>query len=617
LSDPNRDPAEIPTGFAEAAFEAPALREGGIAARARAGATRYLDGLNPEQREAVEAIDGPVLVLAGAGTGKTRVLTTRIAHILSTGRAYPSQILAVTFTNKAAREMKERIAHLVGPAGEGMPWLGTFHAISTKILRRHAELVGLKSSFTILDTDDQIRLLKQVLVAEDVDEKRWPARSLAYLIDSWKNRGLTPSQVPAGEAAAFGNGKGQKLYQLYQERLKVLNAADFGDLLLECLRLFRENPDVLKDFQERFRFMLVDEYQDTNTVQYLWLKLLAQGRHNVCCVGDDDQSIYGWRGADVDNILRFGQDFPGAKIIRLERNYRSTGHILATAAGLIAHNQGRLGKTLFTDGELGEKPTVAGVWDSQEEARVIGDEIEALQRKGHGLDEIAILVRASFQMREFEERFITLGLPYRVIGGPRFYERAEIRDALAYLRATAQPNDDLAFERIFNVPKRGLGDATLQLLHDHARRERISLMQSAQMIVETEELKPKPRQSLRDLLASFARWASLIDAKPQGELAEMILEESGYTDMWQKDRTAEAAGRLENLKELVRSMEEFPNLYAFLEHVSLVMEAEAKDAEERVSIMTLHAAKGLEFETVFLPGWEEGLFPHQRSLDEQ
>jgi DNA helicase II / ATP-dependent DNA helicase PcrA len=617
LSDPNRDPAEIPTGFAEAAFEAPALREGGIAARARAGATRYLDGLNPEQREAVEAIDGPVLVLAGAGTGKTRVLTTRIAHILSTGRAYPSQILAVTFTNKAAREMKERIAHLVGPAGEGMPWLGTFHAISTKILRRHAELVGLKSSFTILDTDDQIRLLKQVLVAEDVDEKRWPARSLAYLIDSWKNRGLAPSQVPAGEAAAFGNGKGQKLYQLYQERLKVLNAADFGDLLLECLRLFRENPDVLKDFQERFRFMLVDEYQDTNTVQYLWLKLLAQGRHNVCCVGDDDQSIYGWRGADVDNILRFGQDFPGAKIIRLERNYRSTGHILSVAAGLIAHNQGRLGKTLFTDGELGEKPTVAGVWDSQEEARVIGDEIEALQRKGHGLDEIAILVRASFQMREFEERFVTLGLPYRVIGGPRFYERAEIRDALAYLRATAQPNDDLAFERIFNVPKRGLGDATLQLLHDHARRERISLMQSAQMIVETEELKPKPRQSLRDLLASFARWASLIDAKPQGELAEMILEESGYTDMWQKDRTAEAAGRLENLKELVRSMEEFPNLYAFLEHVSLVMEAEAKDAEERVSIMTLHAAKGLEFETVFLPGWEEGLFPHQRSLDEQ
>jgi DNA helicase-2/ATP-dependent DNA helicase PcrA len=617
LSDPG-DPFSDPSGPADwgQGFEAPALRPGGIAERARAGSLRYLDGLNGEQREAVEAIDGPVLVLAGAGTGKTRVLTTRIAHILSSGRAYPSQILAVTFTNKAAREMKERISFLVGEAGEGMPWLGTFHAISTKILRRHAELVGLKSSFTILDTDDQIRLLKQVLIAEDIDEKRWPARGLAYQIDAWKNRGLTPAHVPAGEAAAFANGKGQRLYQLYQERLKVLNAADFGDLLLECLRLFRENPDVLKDYQERFRFMLVDEYQDTNTVQYLWLKLLAHGRHNVCCVGDDDQSIYGWRGADVDNILRFEQDFPGAKIIRLERNYRSTGHILATAAGIIAHNQGRLGKTLFTDGEAGDKPTVTGVWDSQEEARLVGDEIEALQHKGQDLDEVAILVRASFQMREFEERFITLGLPYRVIGGPRFYERAEIRDALAYLRCVAQPADDLAFERIFNVPKRGLGDATLQLLHEHARRERISLMQSAQMLIETEELKPKPRQTLRDLLSSFARWASLIDQKPQGELAEMILEESGYTDMWQKDRTAEAAGRLENLKELVRSMEEFPNLYAFLEHVSLVMDAEAKDAEERVSIMTLHAAKGLEFETVFLPGWEEGLFPHQRSLDE-
>jgi DNA helicase II / ATP-dependent DNA helicase PcrA len=594
------------------------VQPGGIAARALASVAglRYLDGLNGEQRAAVEALDGPVLVLAGAGTGKTRVLTTRIAHILATGRAYPGQILAVTFTNKAAREMKERVGLIVGPTSEGMPWLGTFHSIATKILRRHAELVGLKSSFTILDTDDQIRLLKQVLAAENIDDKRWPARGLAYQIDAWKNRGLDPAHVPAGEAAAFANGKGQILYSLYQERLKILNAADFGDLLLECLRLFRENPDVLKDYQNRFRFMLVDEYQDTNTVQYLWLRLLAQGRHNVCCVGDDDQSIYGWRGADVDNILRFEADFPGATIIRLERNYRSTGHILATAASLIAHNQGRLGKTLFTDGDDGEMPTVSGVWDSEEEARLVGDEIEALQRKGHALEEIAILVRASFQMREFEERFITLGLPYRVIGGPRFYERAEIRDALAYLRCVAQPDDDLAFERIFNVPKRGLGDATLQLLHDHARRDRISLMQSVRLMVETEELKPKQRQVLRDLLSDFARWRSLIDAKPQGELAETILEESGYTDMWKKDRTAEAAGRLENLKELIRSMEEFPDLASFLEHVSLVMDAETKEVEDRVSIMTLHAAKGLEFETVFLPGWEEGLFPHQRSLDE-
>ncbi len=498
-----------------------------------------------------------------------------------------------------------------------MPWLGTFHAISTKILRRHAELVGLKSSFTIIDTDDQIRLLKQVLQAENIDDKRWPARTLAYQIDNWKNRGLDPAHVPAGEAAAFADGKGAKLYQVYQERLKVLNAADFGDLLLESLRLFRENPDVLKQYQDRFRYMLVDEYQDTNTVQYLWLKLLAQGRNNICCVGDDDQSIYGWRGADVDNILRFEKDFPGAKIIRLERNYRSTGHILDVAAGLIAHNQGRLGKTLFTDGEKGEKPSVSGVWDSEEEARVIGEEIEQLQHKGARLDEIAILVRASFQMREFEERFITLGLPYRVIGGPRFYERAEIRDALAYLRLTAQADDDLAFERIINVPKRGLGDASIQLLHDHARRERISLTQSARVMIETEELKPKQRQALRDFLADLDRWTALVEQKPQGELAETILEESGYTDMWQKDRTAEAAGRLENLKELVRAMEEFPSLAAFLEHISLVMDADSADTGARISIMTLHAAKGLEFETVFLPGWEEGLFPHQRSLDEQ
>ena len=602
--------------------EAHAPRAGGIAERARARHRdlAYLDGLNPEQREAVETVDGPVLVLAGAGTGKTRVLTTRIAHIIGTGRARAHEILAVTFTNKAAREMKERVGAIAGPVAEGMPWLGTFHAISTKILRRHAELVGLKSGFTILDTDDQIRLLKQVIQAADIDDKRWPARALAHQIDGWKNKGLSPAQVPPGEAAAFANGRGGDCYRHYQDRLKVLNATDFGDLLLECVRLFRENGDVLRQYRDRFRYMLVDEYQDTNTVQYLWLRLLAgsgeEGRHNVCCVGDDDQSIYGWRGAEVDNILRFDKDFPGAKVVRLERNYRSTGHILATAAHLITHNDGRLGKTLFTDGDDGEKTTVTGIWDSEEEARTIGDEIERLQREDHSLEEFAILVRASFQMREFEERFITLGLPYRVIGGPRFYERAEIRDALAYLRCVAQPGDDLAFERIFNQPKRGLGDATLQLLHGHARRERIPLMMAARVMVETEELKPKQRQTLRALTNDFARWASLIDRKPQGQLAELILEESGYTAMWMKDRTAEAAGRLENLKELVRAMEEFPDLGAFLEHISLVMDAADGGGGAKVSIMTLHAAKGLEFETVFLPGWEEGLFPHQRSLDE-
>src|SRR5882757_6895546 len=443
---------------------------GGIAARARATAgPRYLDGLNPEQREAVETLDGPVLVLAGAGTGKTRVLTTRIAHILSLGKARPSEILSVTFTNTAAREMKIRVGAMVGQIVEGMPWLGTFHSIGVKILRRHAELVGLKPDFTILDVDDQVRLLKQLLAAENIDEKRWPGRVLAQVIDGWKNRGLTPDKVPPGEGATFANGRGIDLYKAYQARMKTLNAADFGDLLIEMLRLFREHPEVLRQYQERFKYVLVDEYQDTNVAQYLWLRLIGQGSKNICCVGDDDQSIYGWRGAEVDNILRFEKDFPGATVIRLERNYRSTGHILASASHLIAHNEGRLGKTLFTDDVEGERVTVAGSWDSGEEARAIGDEIEDLQRAGHKLNDVAILVRASFQMREFEDRFVTLGLPYRVIGGPRFYERAEIRDALAYLRVINSPADDLAFERIVNVPKRGLGDATVQLLHDHAR----------------------------------------------------------------------------------------------------------------------------------------------------
>ena len=587
-----------------------------LSARAAATASpRYLRGLNEEQRRAVEALDGPVLVLAGAGVGKTRVLTTRVAHLIASGRARPHEILAVTFTNKAAREMRERVEALTGVV-EGMPWLGTFHAIGAKILRRHAELVGLKPNFTILDTDDQIRLMKQVLQAENVDDKRWPARALAAQIDAWKNRGLDPTQVPAGEAKAFAEGRGGALYAAYQQRLKALNAVDFGDLLLEPLRLFRERAEALAQYQERWRYILVDEYQDTNVAQYLWLRLLAQRRRNLCCVGDDDQSIYGWRGADVDNILRFERDFPGAQVIRLERNYRSTGHILAAASGLIAHNHNRLGKTLYTDGEAGEKPTVSGLWDSEEEARAVGEEIEAAQRAGVSLDEIAILVRASFQMREFEERFIALGIPYRVIGGPRFYERAEIRDALAYLRCVAQPDDDLAFERIYNLPRRGLGETTLNLLHAYRRRAGVPLMRAARALVEAEELKARPRQILRDLLRDFDRWSGQVGQIPHDELAQTILEESGLVDMWKAERTADAAGRLENLKELVRSMGEFPSLAAFLEHVSLVMEVEGDEGGERASIMTLHAAKGLEFDIVFLPGWEEGLFPHQRALDE-
>jgi DNA helicase-2/ATP-dependent DNA helicase PcrA len=595
-------------------------RSDGIAAQAlaaRQANAPYLRGLNPEQRAAVEALDGPVLVLAGAGTGKTRVLTTRIAHILSGGRARPGEILSVTFTNKAAREMKERIGHMVGAAVEGMPWLGTFHSIGARILRIHAELVDLRSDFTILDTDDQLRLMKQQLQAENIDDKRWPARALASLIDGWKNRGLTPDKVPAGEAASFAAGKGGKLYADYQARLKALNAADFGDLLLECLRLFRERPDILQGYHRRFRYILVDEYQDTNVAQYLWLRLLAQGARNICCVGDDDQSIYGWRGAEVDNILRFETDFPGATVVRLERNYRSTGHILAAAAHLIAHNESRLGKTLFTDDEAGAKVIVTGAWDSEEEARAIGDELESMQRRQDNLNDAAILVRTSAQMRSFEERFIEIGLPYRVIGGPRFYERMEVRDALAYLRLIQSPADDLAFERIVNVPKRGLGDSTLQMLHDLSRMANVPLFEAARRIVETSDLKPKPRQSLRDLLAAFDRWRWRLDQMPHAELAEMVLDESGYTGLWQKDRTAEAQGRLENLKELVRSMEDFDSLTGFLEHVSLVMEKDRAEGDEAVTLMTLHSAKGLEFDTVFLPGWEEGLFPNQRALDEQ
>ncbi len=588
-------------------------------------------------------------------------MTTRIAHILSQGRARPHEILSVTFTNKAAREMKLRLGQMLGQAVEGMPWLGTFHSIAGRILRIHAELVQLKSNFTVLDVDDQVRLLKQLLQAENIDDKRWPARMLAGLIDTWKNRGLTPSQVPAGEAASFANGKGGKLYASYQERLKILNAADFGDLLLENIRLFRENPDVLRQYQSRFKFILVDEYQDTNVAQYLWLRLLSQAPSpqsslpgltrqsiassqdgspghdaarrpgddedaaaaptsppkNICCVGDDDQSIYGWRGAEVDNILRFEHDFPGAKVIRLERNYRSTGHILAAASHLIAHNEGRLGKTLRTEDQDGEKVTVTGSWDSEEEARGIGEEIEDLQRAGENLNEVAILVRASFQMREFEDRFVTLGLPYRVIGGPRFYERAEIRDALAYLRTINSPADDLAFERIINVPKRGLGDATVQLLHDHARKRRIPLFEAARAVAETDELKPKARGSLRGVVQQFDRWRAQSEVTAHTELAEIVLDESGYTEMWQKDRSADAAGRLDNLKELIRSMEEFENLQGFLEHISLVMDRDGEAGDEAVSLMTLHSAKGLEFDNVFLPGWEEGLFPSQRTLDEQ
>ncbi|KQS97915.1 MULTISPECIES: ATP-dependent helicase [unclassified Rhizobium] len=623
----DEEPAPRPARGASHQPAPPAPAASGIAARAMAARDQhrvpdYLSGLNPEQRDAVETLDGPVLVLAGAGTGKTRVLTTRIAHILASAKAFPSQILAVTFTNKAAREMKERVGVLVGGAVEGMPWMGTFHSIGVKLMRRHAELVGLKSSFTILDTDDVVRVIKQLIQAEGIDDKRWPAKQFAQMIDGWKNKGLGPAEIPEGDARSFANGKGRELYAAYQARLTTLNACDFGDLLLHPIRMFRAHPDVLKEYHDKFRYILVDEYQDTNTAQYMWLRLLAQRPkgtpQNVCCVGDDDQSIYGWRGAEVDNILRFEKDFPGAKVIKLERNYRSTEHILGAAGHLIAHNEGRLGKTLFTDrvDPNDQKVQVHAAWDSEEEARAVGEEIESLQRNKHNLNDMAILVRASFQMREFEDRFVTLGLNYRVIGGPRFYERMEIRDALAYFRLVCQPADDLAFERIINTPKRGLGDTTVRALHDYARKRDIPMLAATADIIETDEMKAKPRKSLFDVVTMFQRWQTLLETTPHTELAETILEESGYTDMWKNDKSAEAPGRLENLKELIRSMEQFESMRGFLEHIALVMDAETNENLDAVSIMTLHSAKGLEFETVFLPGWEEGLFPHQRALDE-
>ena len=584
----------------------------------------YMQGLNDPQHQAVEALDGPVLVLAGAGTGKTRVLTTRLAHLIHTRRAWPSQILAVTFTNKAAREMKHRVGNLIGGAVEGMPWLGTFHAICVKILRRHAELVDLKSNFTILDTDDQLRLIKQLLDVEEIDTKRWPPRMFASMLDRWKNKALGPTRVPPDEQG-FANGRGGDLYKAYQQRLRTLNAVDFGDLLLHVVEIFK-NPshaDILADYQSRFKYILVDEYQDTNVAQYLFLKLLAKEHRNICCVGDDDQSIYGWRGAEVGNILRFEKDFEGAQVVRLEQNYRSTPHILAAASGVITANQDRLGKTLWTEEADGEKVRLIGHWDGDEEARWIAEEVEAFQlgTRGHdpqGLDNQAILVRASFQMRAFEDRFLTIGLPYRVIGGPRFYERMEIRDAMAYFRVAISPDDGLALERVINTPKRGIGDKALQTLNFIAREHGIGLLDACRIAVEEGALSKRANKALAELIANFDRWRGMLapEGAAHAEIAEMILDESGYTEMWLNDKSPEAPGRLENLKELVQALDDFENLQGFLEHVSLVMDNETEDGAQKISIMTLHAAKGLEFPVVFLPGWEDGLFPSQRSMDE-
>ena len=579
--------------------------------------TSYFDGLNQAQRDAVEATEGPVLVLAGAGTGKTRVLTTRFAHILLSRRAFPNQILTVTFTNKAAREMRERVAKILGQPAEGL-WLGTFHALSARMLRRYADRVGLQSNFSILDSDDQLRLLKQIMDANKVDLKRWPPNALMAQIQQWKDRGFLPADIPADQDSDFANGRARQLYAAYQSRLSTLNATDFGDLLLLATNLLKTDAEVLAHYHRAFRYILVDEYQDTNLVQYYWLRLLAQSHKNICCVGDDDQSIYSWRGAEIENILKFERDFPGAKVVRLEANYRSTAPILAAASGLIAHNEGRLGKTLHpgrNDAD-GENVEVVALWDSEEEARVVGNRVETYRRAGESLAEMAILVRAGFQTRAFEERMITLGLPYRIIGGLRFYERAEIRDAIAYLRVLAQPADDLAFERIVNTPKRGAGDTTLRTLHDRARAAQISLHAATEQLLAEGALRGKVKESLSTLIRDFARWRAQLPKEGHVVTLATLLDESGYTAMWQADKSPEAPGRLENLKELVRAMADFETLQGFLDHVSLVMENDERSDDAKLSMMTLHGAKGLEFDTVFLPGWEEGVFPNQRALDE-
>ena len=572
--------------------------------------------LNDPQKEAVYHTQGPILVLAGAGTGKTGVLTTRLIRLLIEKIALPGEILSVTFTNKAANEMRERITNQIGDMSSGLKWLGTFHSVGAQILRFHPNKLGLENDFIILDTDDQVRLLKQIIKDENIDDKRWPAKQLLNLIDKWKNKGLYPEDISSNDGDYFANGKGHLLYKIYQERLKYFNAVDFGDLILESIRLFENNQDILESYQNRFKYILVDEYQDTNVSQYKLLKLLTGRYQNICCVGDDDQSIYSWRGAEISNILRFEKDFPEAKTIRLEENYRSTGHILTAASKLIENNESRLGKTLWTNSGEGEKITVKSNWDGEEEARQITSELEKLSLKNYNLDETAILVRASFQMREFEDRFISVGLPYKVIGGPRFYERKEIRDVNAYLRLATQPNDSLALERIINTPKRGIGETSVKKIRDRSKENNKPLIESIKELIDEKSFKGKTADSLDKLVKLVFHWNQLIKEEDKVDIAEIIIEDSGYLEMLRNDKSLTAEGRVENVYELFRSLEPFESIKAYLEHISLVMEIDSNQYGKKVSLMTLHAAKGLEFDYVFLPGWEEGVFPNQRAVDE-
>jgi len=576
----------------------------------------YLSKLNKNQEKAIVDLDGPCLIVAGAGSGKTRVLTSRVAHIIKEKKAWPNQILCVTFTNKAAREMQNRIASLINVKITSLPWLGTFHSVSAKILRRHAEAVGLNSRFTIIDQEDQLRLIKNICKAEKIDIKKIAPQFVLSFINNWKNKGLLPNNITIKKGIPLEKAI-LNVYKYYQERLKILNSCDFGDLILLCVNMFEKNPDILNLYLNNFKYILVDEYQDSNYIQSKWLKLLSKKNNNICCVGDDDQSIYSWRGAEIRNFLDFSKDYKNTKIIKLEQNYRSTQNILSAASGLIANNKDRLGKKLWTDSREGELVKLSCYKNGREEAVGISDIIEQKLKKKYSLNNISILVRAIFQTREFEERFLKIGMGYRVIGGTKFYERTEIKDSVAYLRIVNQKNDDLAFERIINVPKRGIGDRALKQLHEWARKNKKSLEDSALELIQLNKIKPKTKLGLVKILNLFNKWRSDLKVKNHYELMEIILDESGYSKTLKDKKDLESEGRLENLKELIRGMHDFDNLQSFLEHVALATSIDQDWDGEKVNLMTMHAAKGLEFDAVFLPGWEEGLFPHQKSLEEK
>jgi len=576
----------------------------------------YLVHLNKNQKEAIIDLEGPCLIVAGAGSGKTRVLTSRVVHIIKEKKAWPNQILCVTFTNKAAREMQNRIANFLKEKQTSIPWLGTFHSVSAKLLRRHAEAVGLNSRFTIIDQEDQLRLIKNICKAENIDIKKIAPQFILAFINQWKNKGLLPKDVVVKKGLPLENVI-LKVYKFYQERLKILNSCDFGDLILHCVTMFENNPDILELYLKNFKYILVDEYQDSNHIQSKWLNLLAKKNNNICCVGDDDQSIYSWRGAEIKNFLNFNKTYKNTKIIKLEQNYRSTQNILSAASGLISKNNDRLGKKLWTDGKDGELIKLTCYKNGREEATGISDIIEQKLKKKYSLNSISILVRAIFQTREFEERFLKIGMGYRVIGGTKFYERAEIKDSVAFLRIVNQKNDDLAFERIINVPKRSVGDSTIKQLYDWARKNKKSLEDSAVELLQLNKIKPKAKLGLVKILNLFNKWRLDLKEKKHYELMEIILDESGYSKMLKDKKDLENEGRLENLKELIRGMHDFDNLQGFLEHVALATSIDQDWDGKKVNLMTMHAAKGLEFDAVFLPGWEEGLFPHQKSLEEK